>query len=224
MNTTHPSRIPTRRVLLATLLASTIACAIAGIAVAAPQATPGGDHGAGPQRSMMKVDSNNDGVIDRAEAAAHPRLAGKFDALDKNRDGRLDRSERPQWKGKRGHHGGMAGGAQLDGDGDGRISRAEAAGSPRIGEQFAQIDGNRDGYVVRSELHAHHERLRLQRDAERAKRFEEHFTAADLNRDGKLSRLEVGEKMPRLAKSFAFMDEDRDGFLTRADLRHSPRR
>ena len=29
--------------------------------------------------------------------------------------------------------------------------------------------------------------------------------------------------MPRLSKGFAFMDEDRDGYLTRDDLKHSPR-
>ncbi len=30
--------------------------------------------------------------------------------------------------------------------------------------------------------------------------------------------------LPRLAKGFAFMDENRDGFLTRDELRHTPRR
>ena len=55
--------------------------------------------------------------------------------------------------------------------------------------------------------------------SERAKRFDEHFAAADLNRDGKLSRVEVSEKMPRLLPAFAFMDEDRDGLLTRDDVR-----
>ena len=30
--------------------------------------------------------------------------------------------------------------------------------------------------------------------------------------------------MPRMAKMFAFMDEDRDGYLTQADLQHRPRR
>ena len=72
---------------------------------------------------------------------------------------------------------------------------------------------------MRSELRAYFERERPQREAERAKRFDEKFAAADLNHDGKLSKLEVGEGMPRLASSFAFLDEDRDGFLTKADLK-----
>ena len=53
-------------------------------------------------------------------------------------------------------------------------------------------------------------------------RFDERFAAADLNGDGKLSRVEVGEKMPRLAERFAWVDENGDGFLSREELQ--PRR
>ena len=38
-----------------------------------------------------QADTNGDGVIDRSEAAANPRLAAKFDELDKNKDGKLAR-------------------------------------------------------------------------------------------------------------------------------------
>lgn len=197
------------------------AVALAGAAIAAPQ------DGAAPKRERVRIDANQDGVITREEAAKHPRLAEKFDGLDKNRDGKLDAGERPHHRGGREHggrHGGHGGVAGLDNDGDGRISQAEAAKSPRIGESFAKIDRNRDGYLVRSELRAYHESERPKREAERAKRFDEHFAAADLNRDGKLSKLEVDEKMPRLARNFAFLDEDRDGFLSKADLKPMPHR
>lgn len=212
---------------LAVVLAAT-----AGIAVAAPQ-DPSAGHG-NPHRSMMKIDLNNDGVIDRAEADQHPRLAGKFDTLDQNKDGKLDQTERGSWKGKRGARGfgggmgmggmGMAHAAKLDADGDGRISLAEAATSAEIADKFAEIDLNRDGYIVRSELRSHHERLRPQREAERVKRLDERFAAADRNGDGKLSKIEVSEQMPHLSQAFAFMDEDRDGSLTRDDLQQTPRR
>ena len=46
------------------------------------------------------------------------------------------------------------------------------------------------GYIVRSELTKYHERMRPQHEAERAKRAEERFAAADLNKDGKLSRVD----------------------------------
>jgi hypothetical protein len=38
-----------------------------------------------------------------------------------------------------------------------------------------------------------------QREAERKARFEQRFTERDLNRDGKLGRTEVSEKLPRLS-------------------------
>jgi Ca2+-binding EF-hand superfamily protein len=68
-------------------------------------------------------------------------------------------------------------------------------------------------------VRAYHERTRPQREAKFAERSAERFAQADINKDGKLSRLEVGEKMPRVDKSFAWMDENRDGFLSQQELR-----
>ena len=48
---------------------------------------------AGDAPRPAKLDTNGDGVIDRSEAAADPRLAAKFDSLDTNKDGKLSRSE-----------------------------------------------------------------------------------------------------------------------------------
>ncbi|MGY1408836.1 MULTISPECIES: EF-hand domain-containing protein [unclassified Luteimonas] len=185
------------------------------------------------QRSAKAtLDTNGDGVIDRAEAAKSPRLAERFDRLDRNGDGRLEASERPQRRhghhgGKRPQHGAHRDHARLDTDGDGRLSRAEVEASANargkranpLVEHFAAIDANRDGHLVRSEIGAWHERQRPQREAEMRKRFDERFAAADLNSDGKLSRVEVDEKMPRLSDRFAWMDDNRDGFLSRDELR-----
>lgn len=223
-----------------TLLAVALCAATAATAAfASPQA---GTDAARPQR--MTLDANGDGAIDKSEAAAHPRFAAKFDQLDKNGDGKLDAGERPQWKrGGHGHHGGRHGGIEhLDEDGDGRVSRAEfdagkaarearmankadaQARKPRHAFDFAAADANRDGYLVRSEMRAYQERMRPQREAEFARQSGERFTEADINKDGKLSKLEVGEKMPRLEKSFAWMDENRDGFLSQQEMQAQPRR
>lgn len=141
---------------------------------------------------------------------------------------------------------------RMDSDGDGRISRAEfdvaktareearaarmaerakagAGESPRregarMAVDFDAIDADKDGYIVRSEAAAHRERMRAQMQTRRAERFAEAFAAADLNRDGKLSRVEVDEKMPRLSKRFAWMDDNRDGFLDRGELQAGKRR
>ncbi|HVR80962.1 MAG TPA: EF-hand domain-containing protein [Luteimonas sp.] len=197
---------------IALLTLALAAAAISAVAVAQQANAP---------THHTRVDANSDGVIDRAEAAAHPRLGARFDQLDKNHDGRLAADERPQRHGRRGGPHGSGGIAGLDANGDGRIGRDEMVGKEKLVAKFAEIDANHDGYLVRSELRAHHERMRPQRKAEHVKRSDQHFTTADLNRDGKLSRVEVNEKMPRLAKSFAWMDENRDGFLSREELRPS---
>ncbi len=186
-----------------------------------------------PQRTAKAtLDANGDGVIDRAEAATSRRLAEHFDRLDRNGDGALDASERPQHRhGRRGGkgHRGMMGHhdhARLDTDGDGRLGRAEveAGGQARgkrggsLLEHFDAIDGNRDGYLVRSEIRTWRESQRPQREAQMRQRFDERYAAADLNGDGRLSRVEVEEKMPRLSSRFAWMDDNRDGFLSREEL------
>ena len=212
-----------------------IATLLAGTALAVPQAPvdkPGVD---GPRQShWTTLDANKDGVIDRSEAAAHPMLAEKFDRMDRNGDGRLERSELGRGHGKRGPregsgagrdrmtgygggHGGTARYIALDTDGDGRISKLEAASSP-LATRFADIDANKDGYLVRSELRADSDRRRADHARKATERFELRFRQADSNHDGRLSRAEFETAWPGKAKMFAFLDEDRDGYLTRADL------
>lgn len=104
-----------------------------------------------------KIDTNGDGVIDRSEAAANPRMAEHFERMDKNKDGRIDASERPQrrvggadGKGRRG-----AALAAMDKNGDGRFTRDELAGRERLLQNFAAIDSNRDGALTREEMQAY---------------------------------------------------------------------
>ena len=218
---------------------------LAGLLLLAPLSLPLLAQSDAPARRTL--DANGDGAIDRTEAAAMPRLAERFDQLDRDKDGRLTAAERPRHHGpggKRGGRGGHGGGIErADADKDGRISRAEFATlEAKMAERrtrharraqeagkalpsrmhppmdFAALDANRDGYLVRTELHAFHERMRPQREAARKARFDEAFAKADLNRDGRLSRIEVGQAMPRVADRFAWMDDNRDGFLSRAEL------
>lgn len=211
-------------------LAAALGLAIAGSAFSAPQDnTAPADRGHAAMQTMhASLDINQDGAIDRSEAAAHPRMASMFDRLDKNGDGKLEASEHPMHgkKGKGGHggherHGSgpMGWAVKLDTDGDGRVSKLEAADS-RMAERFDAMDLNRDGYLVASEMRAHALQRRAEHAARRAQEMESKFTAADGNGDGKLSRAEVDASMPHVAEAFAFLDEDRDGFLTRADIAH----
>lgn len=159
------------KILFATVA---LVLASAGTAVAQqPAATPdkAGHH--------MRLDSNSDGVIDRTEAAASPRMAERFDQIDRDKDGKLAGDELRHRH--RSHHRGHRGHAmmKLDADKDGRISKAEAAAEPKFAERFAKMDFNKDGYADRADFKARMEQRRG-----------ECFDKADLNKDGKLSRVE----------------------------------
>ncbi|MGE8217219.1 transaldolase/EF-hand domain-containing protein [compost metagenome] len=158
------------------LLALLLSTGAAGLAVAADAPTPADP----PARA--KLDTNGDGFIDRTEAAKAPRLAAQFDTLDKNKDGKLARDERPQWHGKRhgrgpGGRGGMM--AKLDTNKDGRISREEAKADPRLAARFDTMDVNKDGYLDKADRELG---MKQHRDA--------WFAAADTNKDGQLSKAE----------------------------------
>ncbi|MBH1662801.1 EF-hand domain-containing protein [Stenotrophomonas maltophilia] len=154
------------------LLALLLGTSASGIALAA-------DTPATPAQRPAKLDTNGDGMIDRSEAAANPRLAAKFDELDKNKDGKLSRDELPRWQhGRRGGHGGERW-AKLDVNKDGRISREEAKADPRLAARFDQLDLNKDGYLDKADREL---RMKQRRAA--------WFAAADTNKDGQLSKAE----------------------------------
>src|SRR3546814_13785577 len=72
------------------ILFATVALALASTGTAFAQ-----QPAAAPDKPArhMKLDTNNDGAIHRAEAAATPRLAEHFDKADKHTDGRLAGAE-----------------------------------------------------------------------------------------------------------------------------------
>jgi Ca2+-binding EF-hand superfamily protein len=107
---------------------------------------------------------------------------------------------------------------RADKDGDGKVSRAEAAAAAtsKSDEWFDKLDLNKDGFITPDEIKQAHEARREQMH----EMFEEHFKAADTNNDGKLSLEEVQAKMPRLAEHFSQLDTDKDGFLSKEELQH----
>jgi Ca2+-binding EF-hand superfamily protein len=94
----------------------------------------------------------------------------------------------------------------LDQNGDGMISRDEAAAQPRLAQSFDRLDTNQDGALSREELRAGHRSGHHGRHA-----------SLDTNGDGSISRDEA-RTAPRLAQKFDSIDADKDGALTRDEM------
>lgn len=153
--------------------------------------------------ALARLDTDGDGRISREEA-----LAGQ-QAREARRE--AHRAERAARNAERG--------VEAGGKGKARGHHGRSMRGFDLVANFDAIDANGDGYLTRGELRAWHAAKSAERRAEGERRFEAKFREADLNNDGKLSRVEVSEKMPRLAERFAWLDENGDGFLSREELR-----
>lgn len=125
--------------------------------------------------TFRRADRNRDGVLTRAEFVTDSTdddRGDRFDDLDANRNGRIERSE---W------HGSADAFAWLDRDKDRILSRREVVGeeAPEP-DLFASLDVNRDGQVTPNEWH-------WSRGS---------FNQQDRNRDGMLSRYEIANVEP----------------------------
>jgi Ca2+-binding EF-hand superfamily protein len=160
---------------------------------------------------LRAADKNADGMLSRDEAASLPRILEHFDAIDADHNGQITFEELRAFhashhRGHGRHHGGLM--KHLDKDGDGRISREEAAAAPRLAASFDQVDADHDGFLTKDELRAAH---KAQRQA--------HFAKIDTDGDGRISLAEAQANAPRLAANFDAVDANHDGFVTKDELR-----
>lgn len=115
---------------------------------------------------------------------------------------------------------------QLDTDGDGNVSKAEAEkGAPHLGGRFGEIDTNQDGKLTPDEMQGamRARRARYEQDpgrcqAQMKQRFESAWKRADTDGDGALSKSEAEQGMPRLARHFDQIDTSHDGSITLAEV------
>ena len=106
---------------------------------------------------------------------------------------------------------------EADSNHDGVISQSEwqSASLRRAKEHFEKMDGNRDGKLSREEMASSR---KMRGGGERGARREKP-RAMDTDGDSQLSRAEIGDKMPRLSADFERLDGNRDGKLSREEIR-----
>ncbi|MBL8517509.1 MAG: hypothetical protein JNM76_11150 [Betaproteobacteria bacterium] len=97
--------------------------------------------------------------------------------------------------------------AEADKDGDGKLSKDEAAALPRLAKRFDQIDANKDGFITKEEMKA----ARQKHDGDRLARV-------DTDRSGTITRAEA-ERMPKLKENFDKLDTNKDGVLSKDELK-----
>ena len=109
---------------------------------------------------------------------------------------------------------------EADGNHDGNISQSEwqSARLREANEHFQRLDGNRDGKISRAEMETARSDRMGKRHGERGGK-RERLRALDKDGDQQLSRAEIGNEMPRLAADFDRLDSNRDGKLSREEIR-----
>lgn len=136
--------------------------------------------GARAGKLLQKIDADGNGMISRVEATASAELSANFDLIDANRDGQITPDELRAWnrgRGTRPWGGGTNAKAgrggldeqftRADSNGDGVLSRAEAAAQMRrVAGHFEAIDTNHDGFITREELRTY---LKARREARERK-------------------------------------------------------
>lgn len=135
---------------LATALAAALTLFLPLLALSAD------DRGARMEAHFKTADKDNDGSLTREEAAAMPRVAKNFDAIDRDKSGTVTLTEMQatmKKMAKEAHKRGAERFKAADKDGDGSLTREEATAMPKVAQNFDAVDADKSGTVTKKEIH-----------------------------------------------------------------------
>ena len=116
------------------------------------------DNAAKLEAAFKSADKDNDGTLDKTEAAAMPRVSKNFDKIDTDKDGTvsMDEVKAAMMHAKQSmHEKGEAAFKKADADNDGTLDKTEAKAMPRVAKNFDAIDADKDGTVSMEEIHTY---------------------------------------------------------------------
>ena len=153
---------------------------------------------------MRAAPSLNHGAAHPAIAMLSPplRAAESTNAVKSGKAGKADTRRSTQL-------------ARADRDGNGMLSRDEVrVGAPRLVAPFDAIDVNHDDQLSPQEIRTWSRSHAQQRGRDGQTALAAHFTRADVDGNGLLSRDEAAAYLPRVAAKFHRVDANRDGVVT----------
>lgn len=209
-----------------------ICCCAATLAQSSPSSKT--QAGGRPKPTLFWIgdlDTNHDGRITREEASAAPAIIKAFDVIDSNHHGYITISDvQAYWArsilqaAQTSVAGRMAAFDRCDKQKTGKLKLEEIKPCmPRVAANFNVLDSKKHGYLTKEDVAAGAQLAAQQAIAQLRQRNAKAFANADANHDGKLSRVEFAAAFPRLASSFEFFDENRDGFIEPNEFALPPR-
>lgn len=138
------------------------------------------DHQKMAAAAFVKLDSNKDGKLVKAEIAAPHPLAAHFAMLDTNKDGALSKAEFAKHHAMMGKSHGQMDHSKMD---HGKMDHGKmtpADHQKMANAEFVKLDANQDGKLVKAEIAVGHP-------------LSAHFGMLDSNKDGSLSKVEFAK-------------------------------
>lgn len=152
------------------------------------------------------LDINSDGFIDKAELIA--ARDARFDAMDADKDGAVTKEEAEA------HRKAMRAEMKAKHVESGKDKKERSDKSDARGDMFDKLDADNNGSLSKEEFEAA-QRHHGKKEGRKAHRGDRMMAKMDANKDGKVTRDELGTEMAE--RMIKHLDTDGDGKISKAE-------